>query len=167
MDMIERFHKAAKLFDEANSLLNHGPLSFYLKEMAGFCEYAIKNHSPYQIGDIVIWNYVPKEDEWYGCKTVRRKNASCVIRTVTCSEKGFLYEVKFSNDEHLFTCSPDKLKPLPVNTDPGLELRELSRLVKDYWGQRTVNINRLLELATKWSAPGMADISEDKESTCR
>jgi hypothetical protein len=149
-DTIQTFKKAAEHFQKGNELLGGGPLGFYLEEMAGFCEYAIAHFAPWHIGDTVIWIYKPKEDEWRGCQTVRRKDAKCVIKSVECTGKGFLFSVKFDDDEHTFSCNENMLKDLP-SEDPKELLEELATFVDMYWKAEVVpNFDRPLAIARKY-----------------
>lgn len=100
---IDKVRKAAALMREAQDLLSHGPLDFYLTEMAAAYDILMTRYAPFKVGDRVRLKDTPDINEavrygWLACKSLLVAGATGVIVRADCGSYGFFFGVVFDAD---------------------------------------------------------------------
>ena len=100
---LDKIRKAAKMMRDAQDMLSHGPLDYYLTEMAAAHELLMKRYAPFKVGDRVRLKAAPEITEtvrfgWLGWKTLLVAGAPGVVSRADCGSRGFVFGVQFDAD---------------------------------------------------------------------
>jgi hypothetical protein len=127
---IDNVKQAAEHLGKAMSLLQRGPIDYYLTELVGAAEYCKEHYSPFKVDDRVILCKAPVLEEghgWYPSRHFLVKGAKGVVKEVDLGSKGFSFSVVFEDESYLDR--DGKIHPTPEDRRHHFGFRETS-LVK-------------------------------------
>ena len=113
---IKDIEEASKLMEKAHGLLSRGPLSFYLREMAGAYNVLMSRFCPFPIGTKVALSKTPKitpetSPGWMSCKHFLVAGAVGTVVEAGCGEEGFSFHVQFDDETYIHPHTKEKCVP--------------------------------------------------------
>jgi hypothetical protein len=101
---IDNVKQAAEHLGKALTLLQRGPIDYYLTELVGAAEYCKEHYSPFKVNDNVILCKAPALEEghgWYHCRHFLVKGAKGVVKEVDLGSKGFSFSIEFTDESYM------------------------------------------------------------------